>query len=375
MPSSASRQVQILGIRGVPAAHGGFETFAEYLVLWLTERGWQVTVYCQGSETGAQIEDDWRGVRRVHIPVRQSGAVGTIEFDVKATAAALNRPGVLLTLGYNTGFLSSWVALRRRVNAINMDGLEWKRSKYGLAARAFLYLNERLAAWAGTRLVADHPSIADHLATRVKRDRIIMIPYGAPPITEADDSALSELGLVGKRFMTIIARPEPENSIAEMVTAFSRRPRDATLLVLGNYARDHDYQARVMDAAGPEVRFVGAIYDKRLLAAIRLNCTAYLHGHQVGGTNPSLVEALGAGNAVIAHDNRFNRWVANDAGCYFDSIEACDAAITAVLTDDALKAAMRAAARERFTSHFTWPDILGQYEAMLAELAGEPCLG
>lgn len=369
MIATEPRRVQILGIRGVPAAHGGFETFAEYLVLWLVERGWEVTVYCQGSETGAQFEDDWCGVRRVHIPVRLSGAVGTIEFDAKATAAALKRPGVLLTLGYNTGFLSGWVALQRRVNAINMDGLEWKRSKYSAAARAYLYLNERLAAWAGTRLVADHPAIADHLATRVERHRITMIPYGAPPITEADDSALAELGLVGKRFMTIIARPEPENSIEEIVTAFSRRQRDATLLVLGNYARDHQYQARVMDCAGPEVRFVGATYDKRMLSAIRLNCTAYLHGHQVGGTNPSLVEALGAGNAVIAHDNCFNRWVAGDAGRYFDSIDACDAAITAVLANDAQCAAMRAAARARFTRHFTWPNILGQYEAMLVELA------
>jgi glycosyltransferase involved in cell wall biosynthesis len=368
MSSIPLRRLQVLGIRGVPAAHGGFETFAEYLVLWLVERGWDVTVYCQNDNGDAQHEDYWCGVRRVHIPVRLTGAVGTIEFDAKATAEALRRPGVLLTLGYNTGFLSAWVAMKRRTNAINMDGLEWKRSKYGVGARAYLYFNERIAALVGTRLVADHPSIADHLATRVARDRITMIAYGAAPVVSAESEALDELGLSGQKFMTIIARPEPENSILEIVEAFSRRRRGATLLVLGKYSQDQSYQARVMAAASPEVRFVGAIYDKRLLAAIRLHCTAYLHGHQVGGTNPSLVEALGAGNAVIAHDNRFNRWVAGDAGRYFDGIDGCDAAIQGVLDDPTTTAAMQAAARVRFDACFTWPAILQQYEAMLADL-------
>jgi hypothetical protein len=153
------QQLIIMGIRGVPAAHGGFETFAERLALHLVERGWRVTVYCQGSASGKREIDVWQGVNRIHIPVKRDGSVGSIEFDIKATFDVLRVPGTILTLGYNTGFLCLLLAARRRINFINMDGVEWRRAKYGRGPRAYLWLNERLAAWSGSHLIADHPKI------------------------------------------------------------------------------------------------------------------------------------------------------------------------------------------------------------------------
>ena len=364
------KQLIILGIRGVPAAHGGFETFAEHLALWMRDRGWRVTVYCQGDKDTARGEDEWEGIRRIHIPVKLDGAPGTIEFDLKSTADALRQPGVLLTLGYNTGFLSSWVRLRGRTNFINMDGLEWKRAKYSRGAQAYLWVNERLAALAGNRLVADHPAIADHLASRVSASKIEVIPYGSHAITEADASLLGPLGLETGAFLTVIARPEPENSILEIVSAFSRRPRGIRLAVLGNYDRAKPYQAQVLDAASDEVAFVGAIYDPPTVHALRYHSLGYMHGHQVGGTNPSLVEALGAGNPVIGHDNPFNRWVAGDAGRYFATEADCATHIDALLGDEALRTAMGDAARRRWDEAFRWPMILGAYERMLEKGLG-----
>ena len=359
------KQLIILGIRGVPAAHGGFETFAEHLALWLRDRGWQVTVYCQGDKGTQRGEDEWEGIRRIHIPVSLGGAPGTIEFDIKSTADALRQPGMLLTLGYNTGFLSSWVRLRNRTNFINMDGLEWKRAKYSRGAQAYLWVNERLAAIAGNRLIADHPTIADHLATRVSTSKIEVIPYGSHAITDANTSLLQPLALDPGRFLTVIARPEPENSILEIVSAFSRKPRGVKLAVLGNYDRAKPYQAQVLDAASDEVAFVGAIYDPPTVQSLRYHSLAYMHGHQVGGTNPSLVEALGAGNPVIGHDNPFNRWVAGDAGRYFATEDSCATHIDALLNDEALRTAMSRAARQRWEEAFQWPTILGAYEQML----------
>lgn len=349
----------------MPAAHGGFETFAERLVIWLRDRGWQVTVYCQGSEDGKRFEDEWEGIRRIHIPVRMDGAAGTIEFDVKSASDALKQPGLLLTLGYNTGFLSAWLRTRRRRNAINMDGIEWRRAKYSKGAKAYLWLNERLAAWAGDSLIADHPEIGRHLGQRSSPDKIVMIPYGCDMVEDAGVEYLAPLGLEPGKFLTVIARPEPENSILEIVEAFSRKPRGLKLAVLGKYARDHAYQAKVMDAASDEVLFPGAIYDKPIVNALRFYSLAYVHGHQVGGTNPSLVEALGAGNAVIAHDNPFNRWVAGDAGRYFADADECAARMEELFASDTLAAQMRVAARERARSEFSWPKILSSYEAML----------
>ncbi|NKJ02917.1 DUF1972 domain-containing protein [Novosphingobium sp. SG707] len=363
---ATARHVNILGIRGLPAAHGGFETFAERLAVYLHQRGWQVTVYCQGSETGKQYEDIWEGIRRIHIPTRLDGAAGTIEFDCKAAADVLKQPGNILTLGYNTGFLCSWLAARGRTNFVNMDGLEWKRAKYGLGAKTYLWVNERLAAHAGTKLVADHPAIADHLATRVSRDRIVTIPYGGDAVFDADVTRLAPLGFEPDRFFTLIARPEPENSVLEVVKAFSVKPRGMKLALLGKYSKTVPYQAEVLAAAGPEVVFTGPIYDKPILNALRFYSRAYLHGHQVGGTNPSLVEALGAANAVIAHDNPFNRWVASDAGVYFSDVDSCAAQIDR-LSDSKLAGELRIKARARWEENFQWPMILDAYRNLLME--------
>jgi glycosyltransferase involved in cell wall biosynthesis len=354
-----------LGIRGVPAAHGGFETFAERLAPYLINRGWRVTVYCQGSLTGQREEDDWEGVRRIHIPVRTSGSVGSIEFDLKCIADVSCLDGTILTLGYNTGFLSVWLRLQNRRNIINMDGLEWKRAKYGYGSRAYLWLNERLAAFSGTQLIADHPVIADHLATRTTRLKIVTIPYGSDPITDASSAPLESLGLEPGRFLTLIARPEPENTVLEIVRAFSAEPRGAKLVVLGKYDQSSSYHKQVIDAAGPEVVMPGAIYEKSILASLRFYSAAYLHGHRVGGTNPSLVEALGAGNPVIAHDNSFNRWVAGDAGLYFLNEADIECHIQKVLGDAVLRRRLSSLARQRWIAEFTWPSVLDQYHNLL----------
>ena len=144
LAGSAPPCVRILGCRGVPAAHGGFETFAERLAGYLAARGWVVTVYCQGRGRGPASEDRWRGIRRVHVPVQTAGALGTMIFDWKSTLHALGEPGVALTLGYNTAIFTALYRLRRIPNVINMDGIEWKRTKRSIPERLWLYANERL---------------------------------------------------------------------------------------------------------------------------------------------------------------------------------------------------------------------------------------
>lgn len=363
-----ARSISVIGTRGIPAGHGGFETFAEHLALYLTSKGWSVTVYCQGNEGDiGQFEDVWKGVHRVVIPVTREGALGTMEFDWKSISDVLVcRPDVVLTLGYNTAAFCLRLRTGGLVNLINMDGLEWRRKKWKFHQRAWLWLNERFGCWLGNRLIADHPVIAEHLATRVDRTKITMIPYGAESIANAPTAPLEVLGLSGVRYGLVIARPEPENSILEIVAAFSRKKRGAKLVVLGKFdAEKNDYHRQVLSAASDEVVFPGAIYDSAKLQALRKHAYFYGHGHRVGGTNPSLVEALGAGNAVIAHDNAFNRWVAGQGGRYFISESDCDMLISTLLGDETTVALMQKAASERFESEFRWSVILAQYEALL----------
>lgn len=360
------KTLQILGIRGLPAAHGGFETFAEYLALYLVEKGWAVTVYCQEEGEGASYESEWRGIKRIHIPVAGDGPKSTVVFDYKSVLASCKHDGLILTLGYNTAIFNAIYRLRGKTNLINMDGIEWRRAKWGAVARTWFYLNERFGCWFGNHLIADHPHIKKHLATRVSESKITMIPYGAEPVFDADVSLLAGYGLEPNQYGVLIARAEPENSILEAVQAFSSKRRCRKLVVLGKYEPDTNaYQRAVMAAASDEVMFVGAIYDKPVVNALRHFSRFYVHGHQVGGTNPSLVEALGACSPVLAHDNPFNRWVAGDAAVYFADAPACAERMEQLFADDRLFESMRVAARMRFEKQFTWDRILKEYEALL----------
>lgn len=360
-----NREVHILGSRGVPAAHSGFEYLAEHLSLYLVANGWKVTVYCQLPGPGAIYEDEWRGVHRVNIPIENSGALGTIIFDWKATLISLKRPGTMLTLGYNTAVFGLLYRLRGIRNVINMDGIEWRRGKWGPAAKAWFYLNDWAGCWLGNQLVADHPEIARHLESRVSPAKITMIPYGADQVLHPQAEVLNDFNLTPGSYFILIARPVPENSILEVVTAFSRIETDCRLLILGDYSPDNDYQRRVLEAAGPNIDFPGAIFDARIVGALRYYARLYIHGHTVGGTNPSLVEALAAGSAVLAHDNKFNRWVAGEGAAYFSGIDDCEATMRRLLDDDVQIESMSRASAARHSESFQWPAIFRQYEAAL----------
>ena len=146
--------------------------------------------------------------------------------------------------------------------------------------------------------------------------------------------------------------------------------RGMPLVVLGNYGRDGTrYQNKVLDAAGPEIQFLGAIFDREIVRSLRFHARAYFHGHRVGGTNPSLVEALAAGNAVIAHDNRFTRWVAGEGALYFRSCEDIDRIVDTLNANPMQLSAMQAASRNRHRESFTQAKVLMEYEKLLLKFA------
>lgn len=364
--------VLILGTRGIPASHGGFETFAQDFALHLVRAGHTVTVYCQSDQNAAPLLDDcWNGIRLVHIRAPQ-GPWGTIAFDWAATLHSSKESGVILTLGYNTAIFSLLYRLRSLPSVMNMDGIEWKREKWRGWQRLWLRANE----WAGARLanhlIADHPHISLHLQAHTSASKITVIPYGADAILSAPEEPLRELGLRSKQYYLLIARPEPENSILEIVRAFSHDENLAQLVILGDYTQgtlQPGYQREVLHAAGPGVRFLGAIYDKHVLGSLRFHARAYVHGHRVGGTNPSLVEALAAGNAILAHDNRFNRWVAGSDARYFQSSDDLITILRSIEQCPTQLKAMEEASRLRHAQEFTQHKVLGTYESLLLQVA------
>lgn len=351
----------------MPAAHGGFETFAERFALHMVEQGWRVTVYCQ-ADTGPKnaVEDTWRGIRRITFAA-DAGAMGTMKFDWRCVRHAMAERGVALVLGYNTAVFSALLRLTGHPVLTNMDGIEWKRAKWPWHGRIWLYLNEWIGALTSTKLIADHPEIARHLARRRSPRDIAMIPYGADPVVEAPETPVRALGVQPGRYLISIGRIEPENNILPMIRGFAARPRDLKFLCLGKLDPERNaYHAEVMKAGQGRVIFPGAIYDPPVVRALRFHAAAYCHGHSVGGTNPSLVEALGAGSPVIGHDNPYNRWVAGAAQFYFSDDFGFTSVLDRIEADPEGLVIAGSAARRRFEEALVWGPVLNAYEDLCA---------
>ena len=363
-----AKQLSIVGARGIPAQHGGFETFAEKLALYLTSKGWEVSVYCQLDGPGKHSEDLWQGVRRIKIPIATKGALGTIIFDWKSTWHAARQSRLVLTLGYNTAIFSLLYRLKGIPNIINMDGLEWRREKWSWLEKAWLYLNDRAARPLANHLIADHPEIEAYLSKSTVQDKITMIPYGADTVANADASTIGALGLSPGRYCLVIARLEPENSIFEIVSAYSSKQRGQPLIILGVFnPEQRPFHRSLAAVASPEIKFIGAIHDQPTVAALRYFTTLYIHGHQVGGTNPSLVEAMGAGALVLAHDNRFNRWVCGRSSLFFECDTHLSLLLDQLMDDDKGRKQYTAALLDRQSLLFSWDVVLAAYESCLSK--------
>lgn len=362
--------VRILGTHGVPAAYGGFETAAQHVGCYLRDQGWRVIVYCQVAGDQAWSTDVWDGLDRVLVPEHRPGWRGTSSFDLQCVRHAIRERGpddVCLTFGYNTGAFNIAQRVRGMPNVINMDGMEWRRSRWGIAKQGILLAGERFAGIFGDILIADHPEIAVYLRRHFGSKRVKMIAYGAHAVDDAPISLIAPYGLESGQFATMICRPIPENSVQEIVTAWSGHPRGIPLVVLGDFDPDDPYHRRVLDVAGDEVMFPGAIYDPAIVSALRFHSRLYLHGHTVGGTNPSLVEAMAASNPVVAHLNRYNTWVAGDGGRYFNDTDDLSDLLDRLIDDGDILDQMSRCSRERFEDEFTWNAIGAQYEGALLD--------
>jgi glycosyltransferase involved in cell wall biosynthesis len=360
-----SLRIGILGTRGIPNAYGGFEQFAQYLSAGLVQRGHEVWVY--NSSDHPYRKDHWQGVHIIHCRnwERRIGTAGQFMYDYNCLRDARRRNfDVLLQLGYSSNSVWHPMWPGKALNVINMDGLEWKRDKYSPLVRRFLVRAERWAARHGDILVADSPRIRDYIEEKYQRPTVF-IPYGADIPQHYDPAKLHHWGLRQGGYYLLIARMEPENNIEMVIRGWQASGRKRPLVIIGHTG--NAYGRYLQKAYGDErLRFIGAIFDPGVVNPLRHYSSLYLHGHSVGGTNPSLLEAMACGCTIAAHNNPFNNTILGKEAEYFSSAEEVARLLHTLPGQERVQSWKRANV-EKIRKQYYWDRIIQSYELLFLE--------
>ena len=370
MNSVVSRpRVAILGTRGVPATYGGFETAVEEIGKRLAARGYDVTVYCRNPQ---QSITEFEGIHLVNLPALRHRMTETLSHTSLSAVHAVvrDRPDVALVLNAgNAPFLRPLRAAGIPV-AVHLDGLEASREKWRGAGAAYYGWAEKAAVRGANLVISDAQAIAERVLRTYGRDSVV-IPYGAEVIDPGSDR-LREWDLIRRDYHLIVARMEPENHVLEAVHGYLVSDETRPLVVVGSAPYSHWYIDKVHEAAAgdPRVRFLGGVYDKELLDQLYGNCRTYVHGHSVGGTNPSLLRAMGAGAPVVAFDCEFNREVTDNKAFFWKSAEDLTGIFDAVAEDDVDEqlAAFTESGRKRVADCYQWDAVTDAYESLVMNL-------
>ncbi|OMH31377.1 DUF1972 domain-containing protein [Tersicoccus sp. Bi-70] len=370
-------RIAMVGTRGVPAAYGGFETAVEQIGARLAARGHAVTVYCRGTAAGGPAAH--LGMDLVHLPALRRKTLETLSHTAASAAHLWWRNDQDVAFVFNAANAPFVPVIQSRgvPVAVHVDGLEWQRGKWGGAGRRFYRTAEALAVRTADALIADAAGIADYYRLDFGA-ATELIAYGAPLLSDVPTAPLAQVGVVAGHYHLVVARFEPENHVAELVEGYRASAAREPLVVVGTAPYAAEYTERIERAAAgdPRIRLLGGVWDQGLLDALYAHATSYLHGHSVGGTNPSLLRAVGAGTPVIAWDVVFNREVLGVDGRYVADAAALPAALAEAEADRAALAVRGDRLQAMAAQRYTWDDVADAYEDLAHRLAaGESTRG
>jgi glycosyltransferase involved in cell wall biosynthesis len=365
-------RIGVIGSRGIPAGYGGFETFAEELCPRLVELGHEVIVYCRRGYTGEEQLNEYKGVKLVYVPHLKRRSLEQLSHEFSCIVDSLRRP---IDLYYFLGTRSAplYVPLRasKRIVVVNTDGLEWKRRKWNAAGRGYL----RFAEWVAVRLAADE-LVSDAKAMRTYFERTYgrastYLTNGAYVLSDLPDDALEQWGLQAGGYYLVACRIEPENNIDIIIREFVSSGSDKELVIAGGMNYPTPYWDHLQELArGGQVRFLGPVYGPMLVEHLHLGCYAYLHGHEVGGTNPALLKAMGCANCAIALDTEFNSENLEGTGVLWTKTPGSLAeAIRWADEHPTERAALGTDARERIRAHYSWDSVAQNHDTFFREVA------
>lgn len=368
-PRQNPSSIAMIGTRGVPAAYGGFETAVEEVGKRLAARGHRVTVYCRN---GAKHPPRTHlGMTLVHLPALRIKAAETLSHTALSVCHTVaRRPNVAILFNAANAPFLPLLRARGIPTAVHVDGLEWMRDKWGRAGRRYYRAAERFAVRWSDALIADAGGIADYYAETFGVPTEFL-SYGATIQNDPGTDRLGELGLKPRKFHLVVARFEPENHVDMIVDAYHASSCSYPLVVVGSAPYAHAYTHRIATVAAgdPRIRMLGSVWDQELLDQLYANALTYAHGHSVGGTNPSLLRAMGGGTSVFAYDVVFNREVVGADGGYFGG-----PAALRLLFDDAERDVLQLLRigqrlQRRAYTTYDWDAVALGYEELVERLA------
>lgn len=358
-------KIAILGTRGIPNHYGGFEQFAEFFSVYLLQKGHNV--YCYNSHNHPYQEKTFNGVNLIYQndPEHKYGTFGQFIYDYNCIMDSRKRDfDIILQLGYTSNSVWYFLLPKKPIIITNMDGLEWKRTKYSKPVQQFLKFAERLAAISSDYLVSDSLGIKKFLQEKYKKESTY-IAYGAHPFSNPNEEILSQYNVEKEKFNMIMARFEPENNLDMVLQGVALDEDQTPILVIGKHETKYGEYLKNKFKDNKNIRFLGGIYNIEHLDNLRYFSKLYFHGHSVGGTNPSLLEAMASKALIAAHNNDFNKGILKENGYYFSNPAEVKNILKTIRKSDNLQ--LVANNYKAIINDFNWNKINGQYLQLFEE--------
>ena len=363
-------KIAIMGIRGIPANYGGFETFAEELASRLAAKGHDITVYGRSNNITFRGKY-YKGVRIRILPTIPHKYLDTVAHTFLCTLHSLFIRYDVILICNSANALFSWIPriVGQKV-LVNVDGLEWKRKKWNILGQWFYKISEWLSTFLPNAIVTDAVEIKKYYLQKFKKDSRY-IPYGAPVERADTDGVLKKFGLKSREYILYVSRLEPENNAHLVIKAFEKVKTDKNLVIVGDAPYNKKYIEQLKSTKDKRIIFTGYIFGDGY-RELQSNAYLYVQATEVGGTHPALVEGMGFGNCVVANDVAEHREVLGDAGLYFKSDhEANDLAqkIQFLCDHPEQVSIYREKARKRAREKYSWDGVARDYEEIFLLLA------
>jgi len=354
--------IGIIGTRGIPNHYGGFEQFAEYLSLGLAKAGFEVSVY--NSHNHPYQKSTWNGVNIIHCfdPEKRMGTIGQFVYDLNCILSCRRKSfDIILQLGYTSSSVwSKLLPTKKSIVTTNMDGLEWKRTKYSKHVQRFLLYAEELAVRYSHHLISDSMGIKKYLKDKYNVSSTY-IPYGANIFNSPLAEILNEYGVDPFKYNLLIARLEPENSIEIILDGVVKSKNNKPFLVVGNHNTTYGNYLKNKFTPHSYIKFIGGVYNIDKLNNLRYYSNLYLHGHTVGGTNPSLLEAMASSALICAHNNVFNKSILGEDAFYFLNVDQVSEYVSVLEKQVEQNLQKIEHNRKKIKQIYSWPIVINEY--------------